>query len=77
VFGRDLEGELSGFISRERKEETVAAPSPTADFRKFSRWDSGSHNIPVKKKTGGEMKFSSRVEVWVMAPKNFRSREAH
>jgi len=29
------------------------------------------------KKTGGEMKFSPRVEVWVMAPKSFRSREAH
>ena len=29
------------------------------------------------KKTGGEMKFSSRVNVWVLAPKSFQSREAH
>src|SRR5438067_5809344 len=31
----------------------------------------------IHKKTGGEIKFSPRVEVWVLAPKSFRSREAH
>jgi hypothetical protein len=33
--------------------------------------DSGSYNTCAEKKPGGEIKFSSRVNVWVLAPKSF------
>ena len=32
--------------------------------------DSGSYNTRAGKKPGGEIKFSSRVNVWVLAPKS-------
>src|SRR6267154_164335 len=35
------------------------------------------NRVACRKKPGGEMKFSSRVNVWFLAPKSFRSREAH